>query len=175
MGGFIGEDPTAFAGGQLSFYAYVGGNPISYNDPSGLLLAPAAGSALANAIARAAAVDAMGGGPEDPLGDAAAAGTFIGTLIGAAIDGAMDSIEYRANYREYKRICSEKAPNGLNDPCERAKWELNKALRCKAARQAFTDKWYQGVDAAHDPQLYNDINNQIANAQNAVKRWCNCK
>ncbi|RUL77760.1 RHS repeat protein [Dyella choica] len=175
MGGFIGEDPTAFAGGQLSFYAYVGGNPISYNDPSGLLLAPAAGSALANAIARAAAVDAMGGGPEDPLGDAAAAGTFIGTLIGAAIDGAIDSIEYRANYREYKRICNEKAPNGLNDPCERAKWELSKALRCKAARQAFTDKWYQGVDAAHDPQLYNDINNQIANAQNAVKRWCNCK
>ncbi|WP_308142812.1 RHS repeat-associated core domain-containing protein [Burkholderia pseudomallei] len=34
--GFISEDPIAFGGGQLSFYAYVGGNPLSYRDPLGL-------------------------------------------------------------------------------------------------------------------------------------------
>ncbi|WP_244361672.1 RHS repeat-associated core domain-containing protein [Burkholderia pseudomallei] len=35
-GGFISEDPIGFAGGQPSFYAYVGGNPLSNLDPSGL-------------------------------------------------------------------------------------------------------------------------------------------
>ncbi|WP_231748208.1 RHS repeat-associated core domain-containing protein, partial [Burkholderia sp. ABCPW 14] len=36
MMGFISEDPITFGGGQLSFYAYVGGNPLSYVDPFGL-------------------------------------------------------------------------------------------------------------------------------------------
>jgi RHS repeat-associated protein len=34
--GFISEDPISFGGGQLSFYAYVNGNPITYSDPRGL-------------------------------------------------------------------------------------------------------------------------------------------
>jgi RHS repeat-associated protein len=36
MGGFIGEDPIGFGGGQTSFYAYAGGNPLMYSDPYGL-------------------------------------------------------------------------------------------------------------------------------------------
>lgn len=36
MGGFISEDPIMFAGRQLSFYAYVAGNPLSGVDPYGL-------------------------------------------------------------------------------------------------------------------------------------------
>jgi RHS repeat-associated protein len=36
MAGFISEDPIGFAGGQLSFYAYVGGDPLDYTDPYGL-------------------------------------------------------------------------------------------------------------------------------------------
>ncbi|QAU24389.1 DUF2778 domain-containing protein [Dyella sp. M7H15-1] len=36
MSGFISEDPITFGGGQLSFYAYVGGNPLSRIDPYGL-------------------------------------------------------------------------------------------------------------------------------------------
>ncbi|WP_457352721.1 RHS repeat-associated core domain-containing protein [Roseateles sp. P5_D6] len=33
---FISEDPIGWASGQVNNYAYVGGNPISYLDPSGL-------------------------------------------------------------------------------------------------------------------------------------------
>lgn len=36
MGGFISQDKLWFGGGQLSFYAYVGGDPADYADPSGL-------------------------------------------------------------------------------------------------------------------------------------------
>lgn len=36
MSGFISEDPIGFAGGQPSFYAYVGGNPLNRIDPLGL-------------------------------------------------------------------------------------------------------------------------------------------
>jgi len=36
LGRFISEDPIAFEGGQLNFYAYVNGDPLNYIDPSGL-------------------------------------------------------------------------------------------------------------------------------------------
>ncbi|RUL68992.1 RHS repeat-associated core domain-containing protein [Dyella choica] len=37
MDSFISEDPITFGGGQLSFYAYVAGNPINRIDPVGLM------------------------------------------------------------------------------------------------------------------------------------------
>jgi RHS repeat-associated protein len=36
MAGFISEDPIGFAGGQLSFYAAFGSDPLDYVDPFGL-------------------------------------------------------------------------------------------------------------------------------------------
>ncbi|WP_454805725.1 RHS repeat-associated core domain-containing protein [Paraburkholderia fungorum] len=33
---FIREDPVGWSSGQTNAYAYVGGNPVSYSDPSGL-------------------------------------------------------------------------------------------------------------------------------------------
>ena len=35
MGQFISEDPLRFGAGQNNFYAYVGGGPIDYRDPTG--------------------------------------------------------------------------------------------------------------------------------------------
>jgi RHS repeat-associated protein len=36
MGRFISEDPIGFGGGDVNLYAYVGNNPLRYNDPLGL-------------------------------------------------------------------------------------------------------------------------------------------
>ena len=33
---FISEDPVGWASGQTNAYAYVGGNPVQFSDPSGL-------------------------------------------------------------------------------------------------------------------------------------------
>jgi RHS repeat-associated protein len=36
VGRFINKDPIGFLGGDLNLYAYVGNNPLNYNDPKGL-------------------------------------------------------------------------------------------------------------------------------------------
>jgi RHS repeat-associated protein len=36
IGRFVSEDPIGFASGDMSFYAYVGNNPVNANDPMGL-------------------------------------------------------------------------------------------------------------------------------------------
>jgi hypothetical protein len=118
---------------------------------------------------------------------AGAVGTGIGTVIynaygtqiNDAIDWALNAhqidwvdqqlIEREANRREYKNRCSEPPPPGL-DPCELAKWNLKKAQDCKALRQANTNRWWNGVDNQHDPQLARDLDAAIRNAENAVKR-----
>jgi len=51
MGGFISEDPITFGGGQLSFYAYTGGDPIMYRDPSGREFITALIGAVAGGVA----------------------------------------------------------------------------------------------------------------------------
>lgn len=45
IGRFISEDPLGFAAGDVNFYAYVGNNPINFNDPSGQILLNGAGAA----------------------------------------------------------------------------------------------------------------------------------
>jgi RHS repeat-associated protein len=70
--GFISEDPIGFEGGQLSFYAYVGGNPVSYTDPDGTQVAQGitVGGEIGTAI--------------EP-GAGTAAGGIVGGLIGTGI------------------------------------------------------------------------------------------
>lgn len=51
MGSFISEDPAGFAGGQLTFYGYAGGDPLGFNDPYGLWLPPTLPQGFVNGVA----------------------------------------------------------------------------------------------------------------------------
>lgn len=73
MGRFIGEDPMGFGGGQSNFYAYVGGNSLSYRDPTGRYFG---------------------------LDDGAALG--IGAVVGLASQGFSDLIEgHLSSWQDY--------------------------------------------------------------------------
>ena len=39
IGRFISNDPIEFMGGDFNFYRYVGGDPVNFRDPSGLVAA----------------------------------------------------------------------------------------------------------------------------------------
>ena len=86
MGRFISEDPLGFGGRQLNFYAYVGGSPIDYTDPSGKLIPEAIVAGLIGA-AYNVGVGLLSGDCRNQLWADAGAGFATGFVIGLT-DGA---------------------------------------------------------------------------------------
>jgi RHS repeat-associated protein len=106
--GFISEDPLGFAAGP-NFYAYVGNNPVNYNDPSGLVSWGDAWNSGVNLLSNVAGtfvggtITASGAGllaaPEPFLTKAGGVGAmaFGGTLTAKSVAGVGLSINNLVN------------------------------------------------------------------------------
>jgi RHS repeat-associated protein len=158
-GRYLQPDPLGQAAGP-SLYAYVHSDPGSRVDPDGRL---DTSGPLGQALTRAGAVDAAGGGPEDLIGDALA--------VGAGAYSLADAIAREANQREVHNVCDEPPPPNLSD-CDLAKWKLTKALQCKQVRQTMADKWFGGTFDAGHAQRMAELDNEIARLRRAVDRTC---
>ena len=154
-GKYLTPDPIGLAGG-INPFVYAGNNSINRIDPNGLIDITwgQIGTGVLGGILTAI--------PEPNT-----------TVIGIVIIGGVlmtipgdtnKEIEYEANRREYHNRCDEPPPLGLTDPCELAKWKLQKAKDCKKLRQAFTDRWFNGeLDQPHKDHMA-QIDQEIANA-----------
>jgi len=81
---FVSEDPLGAAAG-VNFYAYVGGNPLSYTDPTGEVAWVVGGAVVGAAINVAATLAVSGGNATwQQIGAAAASGAIAGGVSALA-------------------------------------------------------------------------------------------
>ncbi|SHM29379.1 RHS repeat domain-containing protein [Rhizobacter sp. OV335] len=156
------------------------------------ILAPAAGAvgavpALGAGAVAGGAVVGLGVGVGIGLGINAGVESLTGNSIGSILydithpdplnlyplsdKDLQKAIEKGANQSEAHRICDEPPPPGL-DPCQLLRWNLTKQLRCKAARNNLSNKWFGGPDQAHVDHIKNYVDPAIQRLRDAIDRQC---
>jgi len=137
VGRFVTKDPISFAGGDVNLYAYVGNNPVTGIDPSGMMSEPLVigwGIALAEPT---------------PIGEIVMGGVTVGVgvwgLYNIFSNGKwIDHPDAKKEHDEYKDLYRMPPPPGMNE-CELLKWKLQREEQLLKNRQNWDNKWASGT------------------------------
>jgi RHS repeat-associated protein len=173
-GRYTQPDPLRFVDGP-SVYAYARSSPFMYTDRDGQIaflapLIPIVVEAIGAAVTAATPYIVAGAG----LAVGAGAGLLIFKPGSDRVYPQEMSIPEVANQRQYKRICDEPEPPGM-DLCEKAQWNLQKAQNCLAARKENNNLHHGGEDLKHNPQTYTQLQNKIDKSLKEIERFCSCQ
>lgn len=154
-GRFLREAPASFGGSGTNLYAYAGNNPISFRDPFGLCPGPGPGSSSIedlleddpSLIPEILGTEIIGGGPEDPLADAAVLGEV--ELAEEAAETAAEETYVIGRQPDVANFIETNGADGynfLNLPDEERGPEVNA-------------QWVQqGIDEGANFQMASDLN-----------------
>jgi hypothetical protein len=164
-GRWLSRDPIQEKGG-INLYGYAGDNPVDFEDPSGLYIAPpppvAPPPVLVPVTLAIIDVTAI-------IYDV----DQVAQIINSERDlQQMEFInEKQTEYSCYKARCNERPPPGLTG-CALWHWQLARNQDCLRMRQNFTQKYYpNGGDAGHQA-AEDQLKASIAKLQDKIKKNC---
>ena len=149
---WMNRDPLGEEGG-VNLYGFVQNDPVNAIDPDGQILI---------------AIPVILGG----ISGEAILGALTGTALAVAINESINQAQEKAQDRKnYKGRCRENPPPNLIDPCDIARWKLQRERDCKSLRQEFSNKWHDGPDARHANEIAK-VDRAIQNLEKLIKENC---
>ncbi len=71
-------------------------------------------------------------------------------------------------YEAYKERCKQQPPPSCKNPCDLARWKLQRNIDCRRMRQEWDDKWQPG---RHADDIAN-LDRSIKNLQDWIRKNC---